>query len=507
MSSAIYLARQRFFLLLLSSSVLAIFPLAAAALPQADVYRQAKAGTALVVAVNDPAGTVSFGSGFFVDSHGLLVTNAHVIEDHTKLLVYVRNEAVYESPEVLAVDPDLDLAALRIPSESVASLRLASDLPEEGTEAIAVGYPRITDILQMGLNLHSTVFPVNVSGTVMGRSRTMNRQATFIQTTAGLNSGSSGGPLLRLDTGELVGMVVHTVPYIGQATDRKGALIGNVMLKAGINYSIPATVIRQWLASQHVTLQEGSIRPSTGDKVRTAYSFFSTGHLLHTIAMVMKQDRDLLELAVRHYKTALELEPNAAWISHNLGLAYAALGRWGEALGSYRVALSQAPDDTTLLTEMGDVSQRLKETSLAITFYESALRKDPCFARAHNDLGMIFLESSEWDSAIAAFSRASQCQPASPISAYNWGLALEKKGLLEEALKVWDSYLRRAATIPAREREFVGKITERAMLLQSTLASSSPAVSSGHAARFIDASSPSSIRSQNERPPSPPTSH
>src|SRR6185436_13668172 len=118
----------------------------------------------------------------------------------------------------------------------------------------AVGYPRITDILQMGMTLHTTVFPINVSGIALGRSRIQNRPASFIQTTGPMNSGSSGGPLVRLGTGEVIGMVVHTVPYVGQARNLKGAVVGNVMLRAGINYSIPAPEIRHWLASHRSAL-------------------------------------------------------------------------------------------------------------------------------------------------------------------------------------------------------------------------------------------------------------
>lgn len=145
-----------------------------------EVFHQAKAATVLIVAVNETTHSLSLGSGFFVDAEGLLLTNAHVIEDHTHLLLYVGNQAVYQAPEIVAVDPDLDLAALRISPNSVDWLPLSLDLPNEGDEIITVGYPRITDILQMGFALHATVAPGMVSGVAQGRSRTEGRPAVFI---------------------------------------------------------------------------------------------------------------------------------------------------------------------------------------------------------------------------------------------------------------------------------------------------------------------------------------
>ena len=59
---------------LLIALLVLVLPFPAHAATRGDVFRQAKAATALVVAVNDNAHSVSLGSGFFVNPDGLLIT-------------------------------------------------------------------------------------------------------------------------------------------------------------------------------------------------------------------------------------------------------------------------------------------------------------------------------------------------------------------------------------------------------------------------------------------------
>jgi len=473
--------------LLFAAKLLFLLPLMAYGMEDREVYRQTKTGTALIVAINEASGSISFGSGFFVDAKGLLVTNAHVIEGHQKLLVYV-HESVYEAPDVVAVDADADLAALRVPAVGTPFV-LASEMPEDGVSVIAVGYPRITDILQMGLTLHPTVFPVNVSGTVLGRSRIANRPTPFIQTTVPMNSGSSGGPLVRLRTGEVIGMVVHTVPYVGQAKDRKGSVVGSVMLRAGINYSIPAANIRNWLISQQLISADGPGHSSGESELRatprrmdatapTADSFYSTAHLLHTIAKVMKDDRDLMEMAANHYKTALEIEPQATWRYHALGLAQASLGQWDDAIKSYQAAMQSGTDDSGLLSDLGHALYRVKKTEQSIASYRAAIRVDDCSKRAHTELGLIFMESEQWRDAITEFSRLSECHQPSPLVSYHWGLALEHVGRHQDALKVWEtSMVTDTSVLSPRDKGIAEKIREKVTNFSTSAITTSPPAS------------------------------
>ena len=361
---------------LIAAFILVTVTVPAHAGPRQDVFRHAKAATVLIVGVNDGARSLSLGSGFFVDASGLLVTNAHVIEESARLYVYVLDQEIYAAPDVVAVDSDLDLAALRIPRTGGDPLPLAADPTPEGTEVIAVGYPRITDILNLGFALHATVIPAMVNGLVHGQSRTTERVIDFLQTTGLLNFGSSGGPLVRTDSGEVAAMVVKTVPYLERAKNTQGDPIGSVMIKSGISYSIPAPVIRQWLATNHLSpspfARARAQQPLPNRAEPEVKRSFATGYLLQTIAMVLHGDADFLKLAARHYSVAAELRPDAPWIVWNLGLVYAALEQWDNAARAYRKVVALASDDPELLTDAAVAQQRIGRNEEATALHRAA---------------------------------------------------------------------------------------------------------------------------------------
>lgn len=464
---------QAMFHMLLSAFLLLTLAEPAHAGQREDIFRQAKAATALIVAVNDANHSISLGSGFFVDAKGLLVTNAHVIEESTRLYVYVRDQEVYRAPDVAAVDPDLDLAALRIQDTWIDPLALAAENPPEGTELIAVGYPRVTDILQMGFTLHATVVPGTVSGLVQGQSRTKGRAASFIQTTGLLNFGNSGGPLVRTDSGEVVGMVVTTVPYLERAKDPSGVAIGSVTIKSGISYSIPVPVIHQWLdrnrlLSSPTPSSPWSQKPKSTSVGAEGNQSFATGHLLHILAMVLHEDSDLMNLAVRHYEAAAVLRPNAPWIARNLGLAYASLEQWDKAVQAYNKAMALAPDDAELFTDAALAWQRAGRAEEAAALYRTALRLSPNSRRTHINLGNLLWDMGQLEDATLEFRQALVVDPTSVIAAYNLGLALEGKGLRDEAIAVWESFLAKAGS-PADKESTHGKMQEGVSRLKTAI--------------------------------------
>jgi cytochrome c-type biogenesis protein CcmH/NrfG len=448
---------------------------------QGDLYREAKAATVLIVGINDETNALSFGSGVFISEQGLVLTNAHVVEDSTRLFVYIRNQAIDSAAQVLAIDPDLDIAALRVQTDHpVPFLPLAAEVPDEGTPAIAVGYPRVSDVLQMGLTLHASVIPMTITGSAMGRSRTAGLSVPFVQTVGMLNAGSSGGPLVHSETGEIAGLVVHTVPYLEQVTNAGGAHLGTVMMRAGLSYSIPASRLRDWLQKNriHVPAKQTSVVPLTPrEKDLPTRAFLTTAHLLHLMAAVLHQDRDLLGLAIQHYESALQLEPERPDVLRNLGLALAATGETGRTRVTYERAFAHTPSDPVLLKNMGELRYLMRDTQGAAELYRAAIRQDACLVSAALGLSTVLQAQGQVDEAKQVLRRAAACPTFSSYTAYQVGLALEQQGLGRDALQVWEDFLGQANSASVTERPILNKIRQRIAQLRAQLTSQDRGVS------------------------------
>ena len=145
----------------------------------------------------------SLGSGFVWSSDGLIVTNNHVVEGASRITVNF-NDGTQLPARLIGVDPDSDLAVLRVDSKSLsaAPVGTSADLMI-GESVIAVGNP-------FGLSGTVTTGVVSALGRSVPSKEAGRTFTDFIQTDASINPGNSGGPLLNIE-GRVVG--INTLIY------------------------------------------------------------------------------------------------------------------------------------------------------------------------------------------------------------------------------------------------------------------------------------------------------
>lgn len=144
------------------------------------------------------------GSGFIVGSDGVVVTNAHVIANASKVSVMRRDGTVYPA-EVLGTDETNDIAVLKIGAKDLPVATLGnSSAVLIGEWAIAIGNPYG---FVLG-NSEPTVTAGVISGVgrnLIARGEGAGAYLDMIQTDASINPGNSGGPLVNAD-GEVIGV-------------------------------------------------------------------------------------------------------------------------------------------------------------------------------------------------------------------------------------------------------------------------------------------------------------
>ena len=187
-----------------------------------EIYSQISPSVVEISA--ESATEISTGTGFFLDNKGTVITNYHVIEDCQTAKITLSNGSTYQVTAVLGYDADRDIAILSTTCKISKPLSLRSDPAKTGEKVYALGSSLgLTGSLSDGI-----VSAVNreVEGNV------------YIQTTAPISQGNSGGPLV----------------------DEKGAVIGVVCASftdgQNLNLAIPISDVHKIPLNKNVTLEK-----------------------------------------------------------------------------------------------------------------------------------------------------------------------------------------------------------------------------------------------------------
>ncbi len=178
----------------------------------------------------------ALGSGFIVDASGYVVTNNHVVEDATDIVVTLNDGKDYPA-KLIGTDKKTDLALLKIDAgKTLPSVAFGnSDVARVGDWVLAVGNP---------FGLGGTV----TTGIISARSRDIHSGPfdDFLQIDASINKGNSGGPTFNL-AGEVIG--INSAIYSPNG--------GSV----GIGFAIPSNEARPVLAAlrEHGKVDRGWI--------------------------------------------------------------------------------------------------------------------------------------------------------------------------------------------------------------------------------------------------------
>jgi len=163
------------------------------------------------------------GSGVILSSDGYIVTNNHVVQEASKIIITLNDKREYTAI-VVGTDPSTDLALLKINESELPFLTFGnSDQVKVGEWVLAVGNP---------FNLTSTV----TAGIISAKARDINILGSqtsiesFLQTDAVVNPGNSGGALVNTK-GELIGVNAAIA-------SRTGSYIG-------YSFAIPVSIVKK----------------------------------------------------------------------------------------------------------------------------------------------------------------------------------------------------------------------------------------------------------------------
>ncbi len=365
--------------------VVAIFFLAvlpAEALTPEQVFDKVKDSVVVIKTLDAQGDIKGQGSGVVI-SAGKVATNCHVVEGGVSY--QVGSGKTFVRATLYAEDADRDICILDAGgiAGKPAQIGKAANL-KVGGAVYAVGAPR-------GLEL-------SLSDGIVAQLR--GGPPPFIQTTAAISPGSSGGGLFDAE-GRLVGL---TTLYI------KGG--------QNLNFAMPV----EWIAEV-----KAGRKPAGKDISKTEW-------VKRALALEKLQDwKGLLDW----FKKWTKSEPNDVLAWFGLGTAYGLLKRYNDAIDAYRQTIRINPKYADAWTGLGFTYGLLKRYNDAIDAYRQAIRINPKYADAWINLGVAYNDLGRYNDAIDAYRQVIRINPEQASAWFGLGTAY---GLLKRYNDAIDAY-------------------------------------------------------------------
>jgi hypothetical protein len=214
----------------------------------AEVVKRSSDSVVQIVVSDSLGQQIALGSGFLISADGRIVTNFHVVKGGHSAIVKLTNGAFFPVEGVLAADADKDIAVVKVAGKNLPFLALGKvEDVHVGDHVVAIGSP---------LGLEGTV-----SDGIVSALREDGPSRSWIQTTAPVSHGNSGGPLLDLKT-NVVGVVTWGV---------------NLQLGQNLNFAAPSGEVKALLSEIHGPTPLDSVRdvaakPTASDRAPSTLS-------------------------------------------------------------------------------------------------------------------------------------------------------------------------------------------------------------------------------------------
>lgn len=377
---------------------LSTLPAKVHALTPDQVFDKVKDSVVVVKTLDTQGKVKGQGSGVLIPS-GKIATNCHVVEGGASY--QVGRVKRFVPATLYAEDGDKDICLLDAKgiTGKPAELGKAANL-KVGFPVYAVGAPR-------GLEL-------SLSNGIVSQLR--GGPPPFIQTTAAISSGSSGGGLFDGE-GRLVGLTTlyveggqnlnfaMPVEWIGEVKPGRKMIAGTRSRTEWIKHATILANIKDWQGLLNWGLNWVKSEPED------AGAWYSIGYAYNEL----NRYDDALVAIRQSLRT--NSENDDTW--HSLGFAYFRLERYDDAVEAYRQAVRINPDDFQIWADLGRTYTKLKRYDDAVNAYAQALRIKPDSGEIWNDIAITYALSGNRTAALQCVKELQRLDPAQADKLFN----------------------------------------------------------------------------------------
>lgn len=331
------------------------------------------------------------GSGVILNDKAWIVTNFHIFEGCEKLQIVHKGDTITYN-DIIGVDIERDLLIIKIDQGKFPEIKTTGNV-KVGEKVYAIGSP---------LGLENTISEGIVSG---NRSEVGKSKQSYIQITASLSPGSSGGAVLN-GSGELIGI------------SSMGLREGN-----NLNFAIPINEIYK------IKLDSYNDR-----KKLEALNFFYQGKNLY--------EEGNNEEAIKFYTKFLEMFPKDHKAFNYRGLAYYTRKQYEKAVSDYTATIKLDPTFSAAYNNRGEAYFKMKEYELSINDFNFVLKNNPGNIDAYFGRGVVLMSDESYDDALEDFKKVLKDNPENTNALINMGLCEYHKKRYEKAIAYWKTAIK-----------------------------------------------------------------
>ena len=352
-----------------------IFPfyLLSQSLTAEQIYKKVSGAVVVIQGYNANNELVKQGSGVVINNKGYVVTNYHVLEGCEKLEV-LHNKDVFSNVDIVGIDVEKDVLILKIDAMKFPSIKIGVvQKINIGETVYAIGSP---------LGFENTISEGIISG--LRNDETTGRN--FIQITASISPGSSGGAVVN-DKGELIGISTLSATE-GQNLNFAIPIEDILAVKIGSyskdeSYKDFELLLKAYEAYKKENYQK-AINYSTIYLIKCPND--NGAYVLRGIA---KNGLEDYSGAIQDYNKAIDINPNNAKAYSNRGAAKDKLLDYRGAIQDYTKAIEISPNYVLFYCIRGFTKSKLKDYQGAIQDFNKAIEINPNYAESYVDRGLI----------------------------------------------------------------------------------------------------------------------
>ena len=372
-----------------------------------EIYEKVNDAVVVIIAYDFNNEPKNQGSGVVLNDKGYVVTNYHVFAGCERLEIKHYDKTIPYS-DIIGVDVEKDLLILKIDDDIFPSIQLANvDELKIGQRVYAIGSP---------LGFENSMSEGIISG--LRNSDIMGRN--FIQITAGISPGSSGGAVVN-SKGELIGISTLTFTE-GQ----------------NLNFAIPINDI--------FSLKTGSY--SDKESIEIISLFYKGFNAIES---------GNYSVGIKYFDEYLKKNPRDAVAYNNRGVAYNKLKKYDKAISDYTKAISIDPNYADAYHNRGNSYYHLKKYEDAIYNYTKAININPNLALSYKSRGNCYYFLKKYDKAISDHTSAISIKPDYANAYYDRGSAYYSKRDCYNAKKDWEKAIELNNSYESELRPYINR--------------------------------------------------